>query len=87
MDTPTQIAEDDKGAFCSVLNVVLDYNMEEPTTLEPDEFGIHNSNSNDTAEKGDRKRSPQQVPVIRIFGPVLRQNSINPPIQCRVFVS
>jgi hypothetical protein len=85
MDTLTPMAEDDKGAFCSVLNVVIDYNMEEPTTLEPDEFGINNSN--DTADKGDPQRRQQQVPVIRIFGPVLRQNSINPPIQCRFFVS
>eukprot|EP00980_Cylindrotheca_fusiformis_P005460 scaffold1169_cov120-Cylindrotheca_fusiformis.AAC.10 len=80
MDSLTPSSEGDEGAFCSVLNVVIDFSMEEPTTLEPEEFNIDYS-----AGKADRQqKQPQKVPVIRIFGPVLRRHAVNPPIQCKL---
>lgn len=79
-------AEDgDEGVFCSVLNVVIDYDMAEPTTLEPEEYDVQHSNKDDDTDVKNIKKIQQQVPVIRIFGPVLRENSINPPLQCKLW--
>ena len=58
--------EEEEEAFCSILNVVIDHGMQEPTTMEPEEW---------------KKGQQQQVPVIRIFGSVLRPTSTNPPLQ------
>lgn len=86
METQTQCDVEDSAAFCSVLNVVIDSGMEEPTPLEPDEF---DASFEDTTvlqqEKNDKPQlqpNHQKVPVIRIFGPVLRRNAVNPPLQC-----
>ena len=76
METPTTPSsmevdddDDERAAFCSILNVVIDFNMEDATSMEPDEY--------------QNGQGQQQVPVIRIFGPLLRKHSVNPPLQCK----
>lgn len=80
METPTQDEVEDSAALCSILNVVIDYGIEEPTPMEPDEYSKSLEVSN-AQGKRDQQQSHQKVPVIRIFGPVLRRNAINPPLQ------
>ena len=83
METQTQDGvEEDSAAFCSVLNVVIDSGMEDPTPLEPDEY---NASLQDTVGRGKEEKPPQhqKVPVIRVFGPVLRRNAVNPPLQSK----
>lgn len=61
--------------MCSVLNVVIDHSMEDPTPLEPVEFEQQQRNNSN----GDKKGGIHiQVPVIRIFGPLLRNPRIGP---------
>ena len=47
--------------MCSVLNVVIDHSMEDPTPMEPEEYHAGNNN-----------KKTVKVPVVRIFGPLLR---------------
>lgn len=66
-----------KPCTISVLNVVMDYYMSEPTPLEPTEFQMSRAkNKQNNEEKGafHSKHASMmiQVPVVRIFGPVLR---------------
>ena len=83
METPTKYdLEEDSAAFCSILNVVIDSGMEEPTPLEPEEY--HVVSLKDNEKKNDKPQKIQQkVPVIRVYGPVLRRNAVNPPLQCQ----
>ena len=81
METHTQYGVEDRAAFCSILNVVIDSGMEEPTPLEPDEYNKSLEASNVQGKK-DQQQHHEKVPVIRIFGPVLRRNAVNPPLQC-----
>ena len=55
--------------FCSVLNVVIDHTMEDPTPLERREWSKFVGSSNKTKI---------QVPVVRVFGPLLKGGSKHP---------
>mmetsp|Transcript_41763 Transcript_41763/g.100565 ORF Transcript_41763/g.100565 Transcript_41763/m.100565 type:complete len:2052 (-) Transcript_41763:1552-7707(-) len=81
METQTQFGVEDSAAFCSILNVVIDSGMAEPTPLEPDEYNKSLEVSNAQGKKDQQQQQHQKVPVIRIFGPVLRQHAVNPPLQ------
>lgn len=64
-------AESDDAAatpelMCSVLNVVIDHSMDDPTPLEPEDY------------KKQKLDGKTKVPVIRIFGPLLRDAAIGP---------
>lgn len=80
METPTQDEVEDSAALCSILNVVIDYGIEEPTPMEPDEYSKSLEVPN-AQGKRYQQQSHQKVPVIRIFGAVLRRNAVNPPLQ------
>jgi hypothetical protein len=59
--TPNEDDEiNDEDAFCSVLNVVINHTMQDPSPMEPREF---------------QRQDTIQVPVVRVFGPVLRSSS------------
>ncbi len=60
--------------MCSILNVVIDHSMEDVTPMEPEEW-IY-LQKQDTKETRHRLK----VPVLRVFGPVLR-NPLIPPLQ------
>ncbi len=57
--------------MCSVLNVVIDHTMESITPMEADEWKKKSDNTNG-------KENDIQVPVIRIFGPLLRDPHSQP---------
>jgi hypothetical protein len=58
--------QEKKESFCSVLNVVIDHTMEPPLAeMEPEEYGDNGV----------------LVPVLRVFGPVLKGGSREPPTQ------
>lgn len=68
--------------MCSVLNVVIDHTMEPITPLEPEEWknSKENCDGKDAAcveDNGDRDNH-LEVPVIRIFGPLLRDPHSQP---------
>ena len=69
----------------SILNLVVDFVMTDPSPLEPDEFrwklmnnkhqsGLLNEHNCDEQEKDESQQLLEeiQVPVIRIFGPIIR---------------
>ncbi len=56
-----------ESIMCRVLNVVIDHSMEDPTPMEPEEY--------QKRQKMDKKI---KVPVVRIFGPLLRDSSRGP---------
>ena len=62
--------DDEPTTFCSVLNVVVDHVMKSPTPLEPEEFQQQQA-------KRKNQRLSLQVPVLRVFGSVLRPESVN----------
>ena len=60
--------ESDEIPFCSVLNVVVDYDMVPPTPLELDEY-----------QESIRDASLKlRVPLLRIFGPLIRGGALEP---------
>jgi hypothetical protein len=72
--------------MCSVLNVVIDHTMENITPMEAEEWGRkENDESGDNEEnngKGQQYKKKEnnnlKVPVIRIFGPLLRDPHSQP---------
>jgi hypothetical protein len=54
--------------FCSVLNVVVDHCMIPPTPLEPEEY----------RESIQNPSSKIRVPLLRIFGPLVRGDALEP---------
>ena len=71
--------EASSGIMCSVLNVVIDYTIEEITPMEAEEWNARNTQR--TRKKECNKKDNCNnilVPVIRIFGPVLRGNQRQP---------
>ena len=65
--------------LCSILNLVFDHTMEEPSQLEPEEYKLSQELQKDTS-----KKYKIRVPVIRIFGPILRRENLlvkHPPVQ------
>ena len=78
--------EEEASYTISILNVVMDYYMSDPTPMEPTEFHLMSrsrastKNDENTEPKGAFHYSRQattnsmmmQVPVVRIFGPILR---------------
>ncbi|KAL7565302.1 hypothetical protein ACA910_014590 [Epithemia clementina (nom. ined.)] len=78
--------------LCSVLNTVIDYVMKPPTALESEDLLGHiHSESQWTRDKSTHEQShtngnntPLLVPVIRVFGPILRRQNLlplHPPAQ------
>jgi hypothetical protein len=72
--------------ICSVLNTVVDYIMMAPTPLEPHDYDCqYNYKYKHTIATNQQQESPPppqqqqppriQVPVLRIFGPVLRHDN------------
>lgn len=71
-DDEETMQEDASRTFCSILNVVIDHSMEPPNPLmEPEEW----KQQRETQNKKDTSNSNTRlVPVIRVFGPVLRHS-------------
>jgi hypothetical protein len=70
---PQQQEPPPEPAFvCSVLNTVVDHVMVPPTPLEPEEFA--ESQIPATIPKGVVQTAQLQVPVMRIFGSVVRRD-------------
>ena len=76
----------DVNIMCSVLNVVIDHTMETITPMEEEEWSNKSNNVDGDEEINDnhqqqRKREMDKnllVPVIRIFGPLLRDPHSQP---------
>lgn len=67
---PTETTQEHRGItpFCSVLNVVFDHFMVPPSPLEPEEY-----------RESVRKHSLKvRVPLIRVFGPLIRGDALEP---------
>jgi hypothetical protein len=64
--------------YCSVLNIVVDHIMISPTPMEPDEFRQVTRNNTDNSAMNSSSSSSSsnnlQVPVLRVFGPILRHH-------------
>jgi len=82
--------EDETNPICSVLNTVIDYVMEPPTIMEPEELleaqrqEASNKEKYPQASGGKSSKEPLLlVPVIRVFGPILRRDLPvdHPPVQ------
>ena len=70
--------------MCSVLNVVIDHTMESITPMEAEEWNINQKDGDGDGDGDDKKQQQDDkkemdnnnnnllVPVIRIFGPILR---------------
>jgi hypothetical protein len=56
--------------ICSVLNIVIDHDMQVATTLEPVEFRRERDKTNH-----GRKTPSALVPVLRVFGPIVRRDT------------
>lgn len=68
-DSEGTLNSTEPAILCSVLNVVIDHSMEDPTPMEPPEY---------QKQKEAGKASPIKVPVIRIFGPLVRDPGRGP---------
>jgi len=79
--------EESISIMCSVLNLVFDHSMEDPTPMEPEEY--HRTRKQPQPKQQQPQQQPEQqeeedlpiplkVPVIRIFGPLLRDAKIGP---------
>jgi hypothetical protein len=72
--------------MCSVLNVVIDHTMETVTPMEAEEWDSKNKNGDDDEDINEKNRQECKkekddnllVPVIRIFGPLLRDPHSQP---------
>jgi hypothetical protein len=61
---------DDELPFLSVLNIVIDHCMMDPTPMEPQEWKLN-----------------QRVPILRVFGPAIRDGStLSPEQSCCLFI-
>ena len=67
-DSHNTPSEQPASIMCSVLNLVFDHSMDDPTPMEPEEYRAKQQNP----------QSPLKVPVIRIFGPLLRDARSGP---------
>ena len=82
--------EQEINNMCSVLNVVIDHTMESVTPMEEEEWNTKNKNKyggdEDDINETNREESKNEkdhntnllVPVIRIFGPLLRDPHSQP---------
>ena len=68
-DDDQQHSSGSSASFCSVLNVVIDHSMEKASPMEEEEWSL----CQDDPTYYDRIR----VPVVRIFGPIVRHNDNN----------
>ena len=66
---------------CSILNVVIQYEMHPPTAMEPREFQQEQerqqqkqSGETSSAAPASSSSSPLLVPVLRVFGPIVRRD-------------
>lgn len=58
--------------MCSILNLIFDFSMEDPTPLEPQEYQVWKQQQQQQDKEASSKRSKLKVPVIRLYGPLLR---------------
>ena len=84
--TPNQEDQEASQPLCSVLNTVIDYDMRPPTSLEKEDLLEQQQQCESLGEfnQNFRQTTGIRVPVIRVFGPILRRQSLptqHPPAQ------